>query len=31
MVGAFMKTLKGIYHSRIEYPDIDKLRKEVAK
>jgi putative nucleotidyltransferase with HDIG domain len=31
MVSAFMKTLKGIYHSRIEYPDIDKLRKEVAK
>lgn len=31
MIGAFMKTLKGIYHSRIEYPDIDKLRKEVAK
>lgn len=31
MVGAFMKTLKGIYHSRIEYPDIEKLRKEVAK
>lgn len=30
MVGAFMKTLKGIYHSRIEYPDIDKLRKEVS-
>ncbi|WP_206922001.1 HD family phosphohydrolase [Alicyclobacillus suci] len=31
MIGAFMKTLKGVYHSRIEYPDIDKLRKEVAK
>jgi cyclic-di-AMP phosphodiesterase PgpH len=31
MVGAFMKTLKGIYHSRIEYPDPDKIRKEVAK
>ncbi|QQE77334.1 HD family phosphohydrolase [Alicyclobacillus sp. SO9] len=31
MVGAFMKTLKGIYHSRIEYPDMDKIRKEVAK
>ncbi|MDP9727382.1 HD family phosphohydrolase [Alicyclobacillus tolerans] len=31
MVSAFMKTLKGIYHSRIEYPDIDKLRKEVGK
>lgn len=31
MIGAFMKTLKGIYHSRIEYPDIDKLRKEVAR
>lgn len=31
MIVAFMKTLKGIYHSRIEYPDIDKLRKEVAK
>lgn len=31
MVSVFMKTLKGIYHSRIEYPDIDKLRKEVAK
>jgi cyclic-di-AMP phosphodiesterase PgpH len=31
MVSAFMKTLKGIYHSRIEYPDIDKLRKEIAK
>lgn len=31
MVGAFMKTLKGIYHSRIEYPDADKIRKEVAK
>ncbi|SIS66694.1 HD family phosphohydrolase [Alicyclobacillus vulcanalis] len=31
MVGAFMKTLKGIYHARIEYPDIDKLKKEVAK
>jgi putative nucleotidyltransferase with HDIG domain len=31
MVGAFMKTLKGIYHARIEYPDPDKIRKEVAK
>lgn len=31
MVGAFMKTLKGIYHSRIEYPDPDKIRKEVAR
>lgn len=31
MVGAFMKTLKGIYHSRIEYPDLDKIRKEVSK
>lgn len=31
MVGAFMKTLRGIYHSRIEYPDPDKIRKEVAK
>lgn len=31
MVGAFMKTLKGIYHSRIEYPDPDKIRKEVLK
>ncbi|MCL6452450.1 MAG: HDIG domain-containing protein [Alicyclobacillus sp.] len=31
MVGAFMKTLKGIYHSRIEYPDLDKIRKETAK
>jgi len=31
MVAAFMKTLKGIYHARIEYPDIDKIRKEVAK
>jgi cyclic-di-AMP phosphodiesterase PgpH len=31
MIGAFMKTLKGVYHARIEYPDIDKLRKEVAK
>jgi cyclic-di-AMP phosphodiesterase PgpH len=31
MVGAFMKTLKGIYHSRIEYPDPEKIRKEVAK
>jgi len=31
MVGAFMKTLKGIYHSRIEYPDPDKTRKEVVK
>ncbi len=31
MVGAFMKTLKGIYHSRIEYPDVDKIRKEVAR
>jgi cyclic-di-AMP phosphodiesterase PgpH len=30
MVGAFMKTLKGIYHTRIEYPDIEKLRKEVS-
>lgn len=31
MVGAFMKTLKGIYHSRIEYPDPEKIRKEVSK
>lgn len=31
MVGAFMKTLKGIYHHRIEYPDIDKLRKEIGR
>ncbi|MCL6442955.1 MAG: HDIG domain-containing protein [Alicyclobacillus sp.] len=31
MVGAFMKTLKGIYHARIEYPDVEKIRKEVAK
>lgn len=31
MVGAFMKTLKGIYHARIEYPDPDKIRKEVSK
>jgi putative nucleotidyltransferase with HDIG domain len=31
MVSAFMKTLKGIYHHRIEYPDLDKLRKEIAK
>ncbi|MCL6637520.1 MAG: HDIG domain-containing protein, partial [Alicyclobacillus sp.] len=31
MVGAFMKTLKGIYHTRIEYPDLDKIRKEVSK
>ncbi|MCL6547837.1 MAG: HDIG domain-containing protein, partial [Alicyclobacillus sp.] len=31
MVGAFMKTLKGIYHARIEYPDPDKIRKEVAR
>lgn len=31
MVGAFMKTLKGIYHARLEYPDPDKIRKEVAK
>lgn len=31
MVGVFMQTLKGIYHSRIEYPDPDKIRKEVAK
>jgi len=31
MVGAFMKTLKGIYHSRIEYPDVDKIRKEVGR
>lgn len=31
MVGAFMKTLKGIYHSRIEYPDPEKIRKEVSR
>ncbi|MCL6516355.1 HDIG domain-containing metalloprotein [Alicyclobacillus sp.] len=31
MVGAFMKTLKGIYHARIEYPDPDKIRKEVSR
>ncbi|MDQ0190474.1 HDIG domain-containing protein [Alicyclobacillus cycloheptanicus] len=31
MVPAFMKTLKGIYHARIEYPDPDKIRKEIAK
>ncbi|GGJ09277.1 HD family phosphohydrolase [Alicyclobacillus cellulosilyticus] len=31
MVGAFMKTLKGIYHARIEYPDLDKIRKEVGR
>lgn len=31
MVPAFMKTLKGIYHARIEYPDPDKIRKEMAK
>jgi putative nucleotidyltransferase with HDIG domain len=31
MVGAFMKTLSGIYHARIEYPDPDKIRKEMAK
>ncbi len=31
MVGAFMKTLKGIYHARIEYPDPDKIRKEVTR
>jgi len=31
MVAAFMKTLKGIYHTRIEYPDADKIRKEIAK
>ncbi|WDL96341.1 HDIG domain-containing protein [Alicyclobacillus sp. ALC3] len=31
MVPAFMKTLSGIYHARIEYPDPDKIRKEMAK
>lgn len=31
MIPAFMKTLKGIYHARIEYPDPDKIRKEIAK
>ena len=31
MVGSFMKTLQGIYHTRIEYPDPEKIRKEGVK